>query len=427
MRGSARERVRRLPRRTRAGANPQNAPGRMALLTLHRWPMLLAALGVACSDALGTLHAPPAFVAVTAGGHHSCALTDAGVAYCWGRGQDGELGQGSTENSLVLAQVRTSARFTAITAGESHTCALASDGAAWCWGWNAYYQRGNATDTGLGPAAVAGGRTFKTIDAGEQHACALTSAGQAFCWGYNRFGQLGDGTTNTSIGPVPVGGSLVFAQISAGGRHTCGLTTDGAAYCWGDNSVGQLGTGSDSIIALIPRRVSGTQHYTMISAGANHTCAIVTGKQAYCWGGDEFGQLGTGAASRPGVPGAATPVAAGATFQFDSIRAGTGVTCAVGQNAYLNSGFCWGRGLFGQIGTGTTVDQYHPQTIYLQPGRQFNSDLLGFLYVEPSGETHACGLSRDRAAYCWGTGSLGELGSGSLTYSGVPILVQLAH
>ncbi len=384
---------------------------------------VLPLLAAGCSDVLGSLPAPPAFVAVAAGGHHSCALTDTGVAYCWGRGDDGALGQGSAQNSSAPVRVQATTPFTAITAGEEHTCALGSDGSAWCWGSNAYQQLGGTSQsTSAVPVQVAGGFAFRGISAGARHTCGVTTAGQAICWGDDSSGQLGDGTTSAGAGPHAAG-SLVFARVSAGGRHTCALTSGGSAYCWGDNALGQLGTGQAGAPATSPVAVSGGLAFTTVSAGDDHTCGIA-GRQAYCWGAGEFGELGNGVPYPQGQPGQSAPVQAAQGLAVDSIGSGYGVTCA---NEQLGRGYCWGRGAYGQLGIGVTFDEYHAQTIFLQPGRQFSTDLLHFAAVGAAGETHTCGLSADHAVYCWGTGSYGELGSGSITYSGVPLLVQLSH
>ena len=135
------------------------------------------------------------------------------------------------------------------------------DGTAYCWGYNWYGQLGdgargvNGSDSShdrLVPVAVSGGRTFTALVAGSHHTCGLATGGTAYCWGYNAYGQLGDGTTGDGgnsadrSAPVAVSGGLTFASLVAGGNVTCGLVSGGTAYCWGYNQFGQLGDGTST-------------------------------------------------------------------------------------------------------------------------------------------------------------------------------------
>ena len=161
--------------------------------------------------------------ALTAHGLHTCELTNAGAAYCWGRNDSGQLGDGSFTNRATPVAVVGGLRFSALAAGGSHTCGLTSSGAAYCWGYNSEGELGNGSTTASAtPVAVAGGLSFSALAPGVYHTCGLTSAGAAYCWGSN----------NGSI-PVAVSGGLSFSALAAGALHTCGLTSAGAAYCWG--------------------------------------------------------------------------------------------------------------------------------------------------------------------------------------------------
>jgi alpha-tubulin suppressor-like RCC1 family protein len=199
--------------------------------------------------------------AVSAGGLHTCALTTAGAAQCWGWNQFGELGVSGPDMSFVPVDVSGGITFRVdptfiphapdpdfyvpsqgfLSAGYAHTCGVAVSGAVYCWGNNENGQLGHTGPSSSTPTIVGGGLTFKAVSAGQKHTCALTSTGLAYCWGNNDFGQLGNGTRNASTAPVPVSLSLTFQSISAGETFSCGVTTAGVAWCWGDNEYGQLG------------------------------------------------------------------------------------------------------------------------------------------------------------------------------------------
>src|SRR6185437_15867155 len=135
---------------------------------------------------------------------------------------------------------------------------------------------------------------FASILAGFDHSCGLRTDGAAFCWGNNDVGQLGDKSLTSRLTPVPVFGGFVFKQLVAGAFHTCGLTTAGQAYCWGLGEDGQLGSGRQLPTSAVPVAVAGGYEFASLGSGSYHTCGLTTAGKAYCWGWNDYGQLGTG-------------------------------------------------------------------------------------------------------------------------------------
>jgi alpha-tubulin suppressor-like RCC1 family protein len=242
--------------------------------------------------------------------------------------------------------------FAAVSGGQDHSCGVTTAGVAYCWGDNTFHQLGDGTTSPAPrttPVAVAGGLTFGMVSTGAVHSCGVTIGGAAHCWGYNGQGRLGDGTTSRRSSPVAVVGGLTFGMLSTGGGHTCGITTEGAAYCWGDNRQGQLGDGTTSVIwRTSPVAVVGGLTFATVSAGGNHTCGVTTEGAAYCWGYNNEGQLGNGTSGRR-----TSPVAVAGGLTFATVGAGTFHTCGI---ATEGAAHCWGFNFYGQLGDGTSGD-----------------------------------------------------------------------
>lgn len=292
-----------------------------------------------------------------------------------------------------------------LSSGFDHSCALTATGAAYCWGGNGSGQLGNNTTTSSNvPVPVSGNLLFSSISAGSSLTCAVTVAGTAYCWGDNRSGGLGNNTTINSSIPVAVSGDLVFSSIGVSDDYSaCGLTTTGAAYCWGQNQFRQLGNNSTTN-SPVPVVVSGNLVFSSLSVGGAHSCALTFLAQAYCWGYNAYGQLGIGTlGTNIGIPTLVNGT-------FSSIVAGAYHTCALTANGTAS---CWGLGNFGQLGAGNVTQIATPIAV---------STTLKFSSLD-GGERQTCGLTPSSTLYCWGRNTNGELGTGTTANADIPALV----
>lgn len=188
--------------------------------------------------------------AIAVGYNHSCALTTAGALLCWGNNFLGQLGDGTSSNrSTPVGVSGLGSGVQGIAAGSAHSCAVTTAGAAFCWGGNFSNQLGDGTSTNrITPVSVSGlSSGVQSLAVGDNHSCALTTAGAVQCWGYNDNGQLGDTTRTQRSTPVAATDLSSGVQaITVGAYHTCAQTTAGTVACFGSNFFGQLGNGSST-------------------------------------------------------------------------------------------------------------------------------------------------------------------------------------
>lgn len=295
-------------------------------------------------------------VAVGAGIEHSCAILADGTARCWGTNFVGQLGDGTIGGgSAVPKTVQGLSAAVDLAAGGFHNCAILSDRTVRCWGRNQDGQLGNGdntTDSGV-PQPVAGLTGVAALAAGGYHTCALMPDATARCWGRNDRGQLGDGTSTSSSTPVAVNGLTNAAQLSAGLYHTCALLRDGTVQCWGQNDSGQIG--NTLVFSSVPVTVSGISNAVAVSAGVFHTCALLSDSTIRCWGQNGNGQLGDGTTTNSSSPVAVS----GLTGAVRVTGAGLH-SCALTSN---QSARCWGFNVYGQLGNGTTTDSPTPVAV----------------------------------------------------------------
>lgn len=388
--------------------------------------------------------------AIAAGWNHTCILTPAGGAQCWGLNQFGQLGNGSTtETDAAVDVVGLSSGVKAIVGGRRHGCALLQSGGMQCWGANDYGQLGTGdTTASLVPVTVSGvGNTVIDIAAGDYSTCAIVSGGAAKCWGRNDAGQLGNGAQTDVSTPTPVNslGSGVAevsihsygacarlqtgavkcwgyllgngdidassdvpvdvlpvnaaSSVQVGYEHRCVRTPSGAVACWGGGSAGEIGDGA-LIDRPLPTPVAQLAGAVELAAGLSHSCALLDSGEVRCWGYGDSGQLGHGRPARRSVP---VNVRMQGGEPVVKMALGPYHTCA---STAAGNTQCWGGNFYGQLGDGTTMSRSVPALVV---GALTHEELS-------AGASFTCSVAtnpaQQRGAYCWGTGNRGELGNG---------------
>lgn len=231
-------------------------------------------------------------VAIEVGGNHSLALTSNGRVFGWGLNSRGQLGIGSTINSLTptlltFPNLLSSERIQSIHAGNEHNFAITTNGRVFGWGFNASNVLGNNTSVNstvslptLFTFNLNQGETITKIYPGITHNFAITSAQRVFAWGLNSSGQLGLGNSSNRTTPtlVDFSGSLTFGEtmvdFALGSTHSIAITSSGRVFTWGNNSNGQLGNGttsSSSTPVLVSVTLSSSETISSIGASQSYS------------------------------------------------------------------------------------------------------------------------------------------------------------
>jgi len=304
---------------------------------------------------------------------------------------------GQTEPSNVITAPVFFVDAVMVDLGWFHTCAIKRNGSLWCWGYNQYGQVGIGTNLIREfsfPITVMPWELFSSVSVGGHHTCAIKTDGSLYCWGHNGYGQVGDGTNENRNSPTPVPGmSSGVSSISLGWYHSCAIKIDGSLWCWGNNEYGQLGDGSygnkNSPVQIMLSGVSS------VSAGGHHTCAVKTDGSLWCWGDNSYGQIGNGT-----LGGSVSEPVQVIPSGVSSVSSGWFHTCAVKQNGSL---WCWGDNGYGQLGNNSFGGRVSYPVQVMSSG--VSSVSLGWY--------HTCAIKTDGSLWCWGWNIFGQLGDGS--------------
>ncbi len=407
-----------------------------------------------------TINTPLRPALLANGFYHSCVLFNNGSLKCFGYNTSGVLGQGDDVSRgddpgemgsfLPTINLGTGLQAVFISGGGDFNCAILSDSSTKCWGenWigNLGYEdldhRGdnpNEMGDALPAVNLGTGKTATFLTHGWYATCALLNDSTVKCWGRNSSGQLGIGS-KTTIGDNPgemgdalqtvnLGTGKTAKKIKSGGDHVCAILNDDSVKCWGYNASGQLGVGHKNDIgdqagemgdALVAVDLGTGKKAVELTAGREHTCALLNDSTVKCWGYNGNGHLGVGHTNYlgddPGEMGDALPaIDFGTGRTAKKIVAGSEHTCAILDNDTVK---CWGANFLGELGQGNTT------SIGGLPGQM--GDALPAVNLGTgrtalqlaAGDHHTCALLDNYDVKCWGYNDDGEIGYGHMNYIG---------
>ena len=390
---------------------------------------------------------------VAAGHNYSCAVLTSGAVKCWGENSVGQLGLGNTAtygntsstigSGLPTVDIGQTVKY--IAAGEHNTtCAIRADDRTVCWGNGSGYLSGtgvlNVTignqsgEMGSALTPVDFGSSYAvTLSEGDDHICALLASGAVKCWGQNSEGQLGiNGTDNfgdsSELGAnwpaVDLNGNTAVA-VSAGAFHTCAILSSGAVTCWGLNNYGQLGYGdttnrgsADLGSALETVNLGYGKTATAIAAGGYFTCAILNDGTLKCWGYNASGQLGQDSTTTLGDGGNEMgdyllPIDLGDGRTAKNVYASRRADLDYTCAILDNDSLkCWGQNDNGQLGLGDSSNRGDATGEMATLGT-VNLGSGQTAAQVAMGEIHTCVLLTSTDIKCFGKGSAGQLGNGT--------------
>jgi len=375
-----------------------------------------------------------AFTSVVAGVSNSCALSTSRLLYCWGTNHYGQLLNGTVVPRYVPTPLNLkpwlgASSIASFVTGNGTTCVLDNTSRVLCWGYGGQGQIGDGLyANSRAPELVRfpptkSGSVIQIAGTGASSFCALTATSQVFCWGGNVYGQLGNQTTFNAAVPVQVdpSGALknqTIASIAGSEQTFCALSTSQHAYCWGYGLQGALGNGalhnsSQPVLVDATGALSG-HGLVAIAPASDHTCAIDSVHNVYCWGSNRSGTLGLNLPngtthtsswrSTPQYVGGLSGLAASA------ISSSATESCALSGVGHI---YCWGAQ---PLGDGEVSG------MMLQPELLKASIIAGLKIVAiSSGPLTTCAIDTLGSLYCWGQNTEGSVGSGATGIVSAPV------
>ncbi len=388
------------------------------------------------------------WIAVSSGDEHTCAISatkvDAsipvsGKLWCWGNNIYRETGNASGTKIILenSNSVDSSSNWVSVAAGLNKSCAINDAGAAFCFGYNASV---SFVDNSFSMTAVSGpNENWTSIHVGFGHECGVKTITESnvtksklHCWGQQQFAQLGTGFNYNNYIPnlisnydTSVDSPYVWKTLAAGGLHTCAIKNDNSLWCWGRNYWGQLGLGND-IPKTTLSKVGLDTDWSSVDSYFKATCARKGNSSLWCWGQNGDGQLGNGTTFDEGAPLQTDDAA----LDWASVANGQYHTCGLKND---NSLWCWGSTFYGQLGPAIAVPLANAAITYSTtkvqvPGKWKAGKLFSGKYNTCAIEDVATNVTNPNKTVenllCWGRNKYNEIAMSATVEINTPTIIK---
>ena len=350
------------------------------------------------------------WTSVAAGFYHTLAIKTNGTLWGWGSNAAGQLGDNSAVTRSSPVQIGADTNWSSIAAGIEVSLAIKTNGTLWSWGYNLYgsLALGNTINRSS-PVQIGTDTSWSTVSSNGYQVLALKTNGTLWAWGYNGSGQLGLGDTIDRSSPIQVGSLNTWTRIDGGNQSSYAIRSDGSLWSWGLNNNGQLGLGDTAVNRSSPVQV-GTETYNWknVSAGTVGYCmAIKNDDSLWAWGFNTEANLGIGNATATSSPVQIGYDERGYARQWSAVYGGYSHTVAISSNQI----FTWGGNTWGELGTGNTllgtasaISSIQTPTAFISP-RKWSS-----IKIDGGTSNHVLGLATDGTLWGWGSNANGQLG-----------------
>ena len=347
---------------------------------------------------------------VSNGDNYAVGIKTDGTLWSWGTDAGwGRLGQGSTTFNLnIPTQIGTASNWDKIYASTKHTIALKTDGTLWIWGGNDYGQLGLGHNNNVFTPTQVGVATWKAFSASSSHSLAIKTDGTLWAWGSNEHAALGDGTLVNKNVPTLISGTTDWKNVDCNTARSIAIKDNNTLWTWGFNSPA-LGLGinyAGITYITTPTQIGTDTDWKIAVVGFGASLALKQNNTLWGWGGNNNGQLGNGTTTNN-----FTPTQIGTDTDWDTINIDLFTSAGIKTDGTL---WAWGENTYGQLGNNSTTNATSPVQITT------NTNWV----VVDTGPSFTVALNEDGSLYSWGWNYYGQIGNGTTIDQPTPLLIN---